>query len=357
MPAVGMRAAILRRSLRLFLQQLAEDEAAFDLVAVIRVIRHPGPRSHHPLGAVLAMGNFDGLHRGHAVLIGQARDLAHARGGPSGVLTFEPHPRSVFVPASEPFRVTPFRVKEREVARLGIDLLFVQHFDLGFASKSAEEFVAEVIIGAIGASHVVVGWDCTFGNRRRGTPDLLRAVGRQYGFGVTVLDPVRGDNATVYSSTHIRELLRAGKPREAAVLLGRYWEIDGRVATGDRRGRTIGFPTANLGLDDYLHPAFGVYAVQVSGDGPDDPLGGQTVGGVANIGLRPTVGTLAPRLEAHLFDMNVDLYGRHLRVALVDFIRPEQKFTGLDELKAQIANDAATARTILAMEPRAGRLL
>jgi riboflavin kinase/FMN adenylyltransferase len=294
------------------------------------------------------MGNFDGLHRGHAVLIGQARDLAHAQGRPAGVLTFEPHPRSVFVPTTEPFRLTPFRVKERELARLGVDLLFVQHFDLGFASKSAEEFVAEVIVGAIGASHVVVGWDCTFGNRRRGTPDLLRGAGRQHGFGVTVLDPVRGDNATVYSSTYIRELLKAGKPREAAGLLGRYWEIDGRVATGDRRGRTIGFPTANLGLDDYLHPAFGVYAVRVSGDGPDDPLDGRTIDGVANIGLRPTVGTLAPRLEAHLFDTNADLYGRHLRVALVEFIRPERKFAGLEELKAQIAADAGFAREILA---------
>jgi len=297
------------------------------------------------------MGNFDGLHRGHAVLIGRARDLARETGRPAGVLTFEPHPRSVFVPTTEPFRLTPFRVKERELARLGIDLLFVQHFDLAFSKKSAEEFVGEVIVGAIGASHVVVGWDCTFGNRRRGTPDLLQAAGLQHGFQVTVIEPVRGEDATVYSSTHIRELLKAGKPREAAALLGRFWEIDGRVATGDKRGRTIGFPTANLGLDDYLHPAFGVYAVRVAGDGADDPLTSRTIGGVANVGLRPTVGGLVPRLEAHLFDIDVDLYGRHLRVALVDFIRPEQKFASLDALKAQIAEDAARARTILTAAP------
>jgi riboflavin kinase/FMN adenylyltransferase len=177
---------------------------------------------------------------------------------------------------------------------------------------------------------------------------MLHEAGLQYGFGVTVLEPVRGEGEMVYSSTHIRELLKAGKPQEAAALLGRFWEIDGRVASGDRRGRTIGFPTANLGLDDYLHPAFGVYAVQVSGDGPDDPLDGRTVGGVANIGLRPTVGGLVPRLEAHLFDIDTDLYGRHLRVALVDYIRPERKFAGLDELKAQIAEDAARAHAILA---------
>jgi riboflavin kinase / FMN adenylyltransferase len=294
------------------------------------------------------MGNFDGLHRGHAVLLGRVCDLARSQGVPAAVLTFEPHPRSVFLPGAEPFRLTPFRAKEHELARLGIDLLFVQHFDLGFAAKSAEDFVTEVIVGAIGAGHLVVGWDCTFGNRRRGTPDLLRAAGAEYGFGVTVLEPVRGADATVYSSTHIRELLKAGKPREAAALLGRFWEIDGRVATGDRRGRTIGFPTANLGLDDYLHPAFGVYAVRVGGDGPGDPFAGRTVDGVANLGLRPTVGGLVPRLEAHLFDIDADLYGRHLRVALVDFIRPERKFAGLDALKAQIVEDAARARAILA---------
>ena len=297
------------------------------------------------------MGNFDGLHRGHAVLIGRTYELAREAGHPTGVLTFEPHPRSVFFPATEPFRLTPFRVKERELARLGTDLLFIQHFDLGFAAKTAEDFIAEIIVGAIGATHLVVGWDCTFGNRRRGTPDLLRVEGARRGFGVTVLEPVRDEATTIYSSTHIRELLKAGRPREAASLLGRYWEIDGRVAIGDRRGRTIGFPTANLGLDDYLRPAFGVYAVRVSGDGPDDPLAGHTIDGVANLGLRPTVGGLVPRLEAHLFDTDVDLYGRHLRVALVDFIRPEQKFAGLDALKAQIAQDAAQARTILAAAP------
>ena len=298
------------------------------------------------------MGNFDGLHRGHALLIGQARDRAQAHDRPVAVLTFEPHPRSVFRPGSEPFRLTPFRVKERELAKLGVDLLFVQHFDLGFAAKSAEDFIAEIIVGAIGASHIVVGWDCAFGNRRRGTAQLLREAGPAHGFDVTVIEPIRGADQTVYSSTQIRELLKAGRPREAAALLGRTWEIDGRVQKGDRRGRTIGFPTANLGLGDFLRPAFGVYAVRVSGDGPDDPLAGRTVDGVANLGLRPTVGGLEPRLEAHLFDAEIDLYGRHLRVALIEFIRPERKFAGLDALKAQIAEDAARARGILAEELR-----
>lgn len=329
----------------------AIDEAVLPLASVIRVIRHPGPHSHHPRGAVLTMGNFDGLHRGHALLIARALELAQAHQRPVGVLTFEPHPRSVFVPTSGPYRLTPFRVKERELARLGVELLFVQHFDLGFAAKTAEDFLAEIVVSAIGASHVVVGWDCTFGKGRRGTTETLRAAGARDGYGVTVIEPIRGANEVVYSSTQIRELLREGKPREAAMLLGRCWEIDGRVAIGDRRGRTIGFPTVNLRLDEYLRPAFGVYAVRVSGDGADDPFAGRTIDGVANIGLRPTVGTPEPRLEAHLFDVDADLYGRHLRVALVDFIRPEQRFSGLDELKAQIAKDARRAKELLAAAP------
>ena len=320
-------------------------------MAGLRIIRHPSSSAPYRRGAVLAMGNFDGLHKGHAALIGHTRALARDGSAPTAVLTFEPHPRNVFVPGSEPFRLTPFRVKEREIARLGVDFLFIQHFDAEFAKRSAESFIAEIIVRAIGASHIVVGHDCTFGNRRRGTPEMLRAEGAAHGFGVTVVEPVRDGNA-VYSSTHIRELLKAGQPREAAAQLGRFWEIDGRVALGDQRGRTIGFPTANIGLGEYLRPALGVYAVRVSGDGPDDPLDGRTIDGVANLGLRPTVGGLVPRLEAHLFDINRDLYGRHLRVALVDFIRPEKKFASFDELKQQIAADAQTARDILAAEPR-----
>jgi riboflavin kinase / FMN adenylyltransferase len=318
---------------------------------VIRVIRHPIAGISHRRGAVLAIGNFDGLHHGHAALIGRALTVARASAAPAAVLTFEPHPRTVFMPGGEPFRLTPFRVKAREIARLGVELMFVQRFDRAFSAKSAEAFVDEIIVGAIGASHVVVGHDGTFGNHRRGTPEFLRQRGAAHGVGVTVLDPVRGADA-VYSSTRIRELLKAARPRDAAAQLGRFWEIDGRVATGDRRGRTIGFPTANLGLGTYLRPALGVYAVRVSGDGPDDPLAGRTVDGVANLGLRPTVGGLEPRLEAHLFDTALDLYGRHLRVSLIDFIRPEQKFAGIDALKTQIAADAARARDLLAATPR-----
>jgi riboflavin kinase / FMN adenylyltransferase len=322
------------------------------ILAVIRIIRHPGYGANYPRRSVLAMGNFDGVHLGHRALIGHAGERARALGSPLAVLTFEPHPRSVLRQESEPFRLTPLRVKVRELRRLRVELLFVQHFDRKFAAKSPAAFIEEILFEWIGARHIVVGYDCTFGNSRRGTAALLRAASAEYGYEVTVLDPVRDARSRLYSSTQIRALLAGGKPREAAEQLGRFWEIDGRVAVGERRGHSVGFPTANLGLDHYLRPAFGVYAVRVSGDGPDDPFGGRTVDGVANLGLRPTWGGERPLLEAHLFDLDRDLYGRHLRVRLVDYLRPEQKFAGLESLRAQIAEDAARAREILAETPR-----
>jgi riboflavin kinase/FMN adenylyltransferase len=261
------------------------------------------------------------------------------------VLTFEPHPRSVLHADALPFRLTPFRAKSRLIETLGVDLLFTLHFDLAFAQRSAEDFVAHVLVDGLGARHVVVGYDFVFGHNRRGTPALLAEEGGKHGFGVTIVDPVATPGGPVYSSTRIREHLAQGRPREAAALLGRFWEIDGRVERGDERGRTIGFPTANLRLEDYLRPAAGVYAVRA---GIEDGSGGvRWQDGVANFGRRPTVGGSDLRLEVHLFDFSGDLYGRHLRVQLIDYLRPEQKFPGLDALKAQIAADAQQAREIL----------
>jgi riboflavin kinase/FMN adenylyltransferase len=202
-----------------------------------------------------------------------------------------------------------------------------------------------VLVAGLGISEAIVGYDFVFGHRRRGDAALLSRMGKALGFGVTVLEPVQHDSE-IYSSTRIRHLLVEGRPRDAAALLGRAWEIDGRVEQGDRRGRTIGFPTANIELADYLRPAGGVYAVRAA-----IGRGGDWHDGVANLGMRPTFGGSDLRLEVHLFDFAGDLYGRHLRVALVDYIRPEQKFPGLEALKAQIAADAARARTILTEYP------
>jgi riboflavin kinase / FMN adenylyltransferase len=294
-------------------------------------------------GGAVAIGNFDGIHLGHQFVIARAGVLARTLGAPHAVLTFEPHPRSVFQPGLPPFRLTPFRVKAELLRSLGVALLYNLHFDLAFAALSAEDFVRQVMVGGIGLREAIVGYDFVFGHRRRGDAALLTRMGAALGFGVTVVEPVQ-QGSEIYSSTRIRDLLVAGKPREAAALLGRPWEIDGRVEQGDRRGRTIGFPTANIELADYLRPAAGVYAVRaaIGRDGPWHD-------GVANLGLRPTFDGSDLRLEVHLFDFAGNLYGRHLRVALIEYLRPEQKFAGLDALKAQIAADAAKARAILAV--------
>jgi riboflavin kinase/FMN adenylyltransferase len=313
----------------------------------MRIFRHDTVAAAQR-GAVVAIGNFDGVHLGHQAVIGEAGRIARAAGVPHAVLTFEPHPRRVFRPDDPPFRLTPFRAKSRHLEALGVDLLFTLHFDLAFAAKSAEDFIDGVLVRNLGVRHAVVGYDFVFGHQRRGTPALLQSRGTDLGFGVTVVGPIAGAAGAVYSSTRIRELLAAGSPGKAAALLGRFWEIEGRVERGDARGRTIGFPTANLMLDDYLRPAAGVYAVRV---GIDE--GGRTLwhDGVANLGQRPTFGGSDLRLEAHLFDFDHDLYGRHLRVALIEHLRPERKFPGIDALKAQIAEDAAQARAVLKQLP------
>ncbi|HEY3917009.1 MAG TPA: bifunctional riboflavin kinase/FAD synthetase [Stellaceae bacterium] len=311
----------------------------------MRVFRHI-EASGDARGAVVAAGNFDGVHLGHQAVLAHAKAIARRDAAPFAVLTFEPHPRAVFQPGLPPFRLTPFRAKSLVLESLGVDLLFVLHFDQAFAQKSAEDFVAETLVAGLGARTVVVGYDFVFGHKRRGTPDLLQAEGaKQHGFGVAVVAPVAAASGTVYSSTQIREHLVAGRPREAAALLGRPWEIDGRVELGDKLGRTIGFPTANIGLADYLRPAPGVYAVRA---GIEDGATVHWHDGAANLGWRPTVGGKDLRLETHLFDFSGDLYGKHLRVALIERLRPEQRFDGLDALKAQIAADCIQARGILA---------
>ncbi len=313
----------------------------------MRVFRHT-TATGADRGAVVAVGNFDGVHRGHQAVIAVAKQAALAAAAPFAVLTFEPHPRSVFQPGTPPFRLTPFRAKSRALETLGVDLLFTLHFDLDFAQKSAEAFMAEVLETGLGISQVVVGYDFVFGNRRRGTPELLQKEGQKQGFAVSIVAPVSGAGGIAYSSTQIREHLIAGRPREAAALLGRSWEIEGRVETGDRLGRTIGFPTANIALADYLRPAAGVYAVRA---GIEEGAATRWFDGAANLGWRPTVGGTDLRLEAHLFDFDGDLYGEHLRVAFIERLRPERRFDGLDALKAQIVADCVDARAILAENP------
>ncbi len=329
--------------------------------------RHLFPVPDEARGSVVAIGNFDGVHRGHQAGIGAAVQRARAAGTPASVLTFEPHPRRLFRPETPPFLLTRFRTKARVLAVLGVDHLFVLRFDAALAGRTAEQFVDEVLIRGIGIRHVVVGYDFVFGKGRTGSADMLRERLAGRGIDTTVVQPVAAPMSAAWgdpliiSSTGVREALRAGDPRTAEHLLGRPFEIEGSVIRGDARGRTIGFPTANLWLREYQRPALGVYAVRVAVAEPRLAAGRTLTepavwrDGVANLGLRPTFGGLAePRLEVHLFDYAGDLYGRRLRVALVDYLRPERKFEGLEALKAQIAQDADAARQILSERPQAG---
>jgi riboflavin kinase / FMN adenylyltransferase len=295
-------------------------------------------------GAVIALGNFDGVHRGHQAVIGTARELARQMDSKLGVMTFEPHPRSYFQPDTPPFRLSPFRIKVRHMESFGVDLLYALRFDAKLAALSAEDFVSDILVAGFGVRHVVIGYDFKFGAGRRGDGDFLIQQGEINEFGVSVVQPARDVVDEVYSSSLIRDYLRNGQPQRAAALFGHLWEIEGRVLHGDQRGRTIGFPTANVDLGEYMRPAFGVYAVRAG-----VPQDGRVVwyDGVANLGLRPTVGGERLLLEVHLFDYAGDLYGQHLRVALVDFLRPERKFTDFSALKAQIDDDARQARQLL----------
>lgn len=307
----------------------------------MRIFRHFAELPDSIRGGVVALGNFDGVHRGHQAVIGKALDLARGWGVPAGVMTFEPHPRSVFAPDQPPFRLTPFRIKARLIEALNVDFLLMQHFDKAFAAHSAEEFIRQVLIEGLGVRAVVVGYDFCFGKARGGNVALLRA---QPDFETIAIDAQAAADGQAFSSNMIRQALQEGRPELAADILGRPWEIEGRVETGDQRGRTIGFPTANLHLHDYLRPAIGVYAVRAGIDQGSDTVWHD---GVANLGRRPTFDKQDVILEAHLFDFGGDLYGRHLRVALAGYIRPERKFDGLSALKAQIAHDCETARSIL----------
>ncbi len=311
----------------------------------MRLIRHFEDVPAELRGAVIAIGNFDGVHQGHQVVLGQAAEQAKKLGAKLGVLTFEPHPRSFFKPDEPPFRLTPFRIKMRHLQDLGVDVAFVLTFDHDMSQRSADEFVNAVLVKGLGAAHIVVGSDFCYGNKRGGNATTLKAAGEKLGFGVTAVSPQTDPAGAIYSSTLIRDALAKGDPATAAACLNRPWEIEGRVEHGDQRGRLLGFPTANIALGEFMQPKLGVYAVKAAVDGGS---GLQWIGGVANLGMRPTIGGTRVQLEVHLFDYAADLYGRHLRVALLGFIRPEMKFSGLDPLKAQIAADSDTARRMLA---------
>ncbi len=299
--------------------------------------RAPAPAALR--GAAIALGVLDGVHRGHQGVFAAACEHAAALGAPKAAAVFEPHPRHFFDPAAAPFRLQSAAQRARALAALGADAVFQIAFNAELAALPAEDFIARVLVEAIGARHVCVGADYRFGKGRAGDVGALRAAGARHGFGVTVLDAILDEGLRI-SSTSIRALLREGDVVRAARLLSRPFAIEGAVIEGAKRGRTIDFPTANVALGAYVRPRFGVYAVRVR-------IGDDTHAGVANIGVKPTVGAAEPLLEAHIFDFAGDLYGREIEVALIEFIRPEQKFDSFDALRRQIAADADRARLLL----------
>ena len=311
----------------------------------MKIYRHTSDVPDALKGAVVAVGNFDGVHLGHQALIGEAKRLAEERHAPLGVLAFEPHPQEFFRPNPESFRLTPFRAKARLIAELGADVLYALPFDAAMAAKTAQEFVQDVLVDGLAIGAIVVGADFQFAKGRAGNVALLSYMGEMEGFGVTVFEPVMAHGHDKVSSTEIREALKAGKPDVAAKLLGHFWSVEGIVEHGDKRGRTIGFPTANMKLTDCLKPAFGIYAVRVKIVEDDNVV--STHDGVASFGIRPMFETPVPLLETYLFDFDGDLYGKHLAIDFIAYLRPEMNLEGLEALKAQIAKDSEDARTIL----------
>lgn len=297
-------------------------------------------------GAVLAIGNFDGVHLGHQQVIADARALAAARNAPLGVMLFDPHPQQFFAPDAPPFRLTRLVTRAALLADLGVDFTLALPFDATMAACEAEDFISDILLAQLGVSAVCVGYDFCFGKGRRGNFAMLQDIGGEMGFETFATEAVlQPDSTSPFSSSAIRNFLRDGDPEQAAQLMGHAFAIEAEVQKGDQRGRTIGFATANMPLHDYVLPKFGVYAV--SAEVLDGAFAGQTLKGVANLGMRPTVGTDKPRLESHFFDFEGDLYSANLRVSLLHFIRPEQKFDGLDALKAQISMDSDQAREML----------
>ncbi|MEO8529631.1 MAG: bifunctional riboflavin kinase/FAD synthetase [Deltaproteobacteria bacterium] len=290
-------------------------------------------------GASVALGNFDGVHLGHQSVI----DLARRVGQPLGVVTFEPHPRQFFSGDAQTFRLTNAETRANRLAAIGVERVYQLPFDAGLASLTPEAFVNDVLVHGLGLTHVAIGPDFCFGKGRAGTADdLVRLAGAQ-NLPVTIAPVLAKDGARV-SSTLIRQALAEGRPRDAATLLGHPHTVDGEVLGGDRRGRELGYPTANMSIAGLFPPKFGIYAVRVkvlTGAHQGDYIG------AASIGVRPMFGVNTPNLETFIFDFSGDLYGEHLSVSLVEYLRPEAKFDSLDALVKQMDADCARARDIL----------
>jgi len=310
----------------------------------MRIIRDYTYVTEADRGASVAIGNFDGVHIGHLSVIDQARAAGRKARAPLGILTFEPHPREYFAPDAPPFRLMGRDARAHRLEKLGVERLYEINFNAALASLTPRDFAQTVIRDGLGLAHVVVGADFCFGKGRAGHAAMLQDFGAEMGFGVTISQLLEGEAGQV-SSTAIRRALSEGDPRAAAAMLGHWHRIDGPVVGGEQRGRTLGYPTANMSIEGLHPPKFGVYAVLV--DVLDGPHKGH-YHGAASLGLRPMFQGEVPNLETFIFDFSGDLYDAPLSVALVDYLRPEETFDSLDAFIAQMDADCARARSILA---------
>ena len=292
-------------------------------------------------GAAVAVGAFDGVHRGHQAVIADAKAAADRLGAPLGVVSFDPHPRRWFQKDAAPFRLMTADQMVQALAPLGVDILYLLPFDAEMAGMTDAAFAEQVLARGLGVRHAAVGFDFCFGKGRSGSPEDLRAYGERLGFGVSTVQRLDDDHGLKLSSSAVREALKAGDMTRAAAILGRPFAIQGEVIHGDKRGRTIGVPTANVAMGDYMRPAYGVYATR------SRLADGRSVDGVASLGVRPMYALETPLLEVWLFDFDGDLYGQTMETQLIARLRGEERFDGLDALKAQIEADAAAARVIL----------
>ena len=293
-------------------------------------------------GGVVAIGNFDGLHRGHQAVLGETLEIASEKNAPAVVLTFEPHPKTVFRPDNPVFRLTPAPLKAHLLERLGFAAVVEMPFDRTFAAIEAADFIEDILVDGFGLTHAVTGFNFHFGKARAGTPDYLREAGKRLGFGVTEVESFSDENDEVVSSSRIRQLLSEGRVAEASGLLGYHYTVEEEVVGGKKLGRTLGFPTANMRLPDHAMLKPGVYAVRFRRSD------GALFDGVASFGRRPTVdkdGALL--LETYLFDFEGDLYGETCSVSFVSWLRGEEKFDGLEALTQQMTVDAEEARAAL----------
>lgn len=307
----------------------------------MRWLDHRDPIPDALRGAIIALGNFDGFHKGHQAVAGAAIEWARKEGRPAIVATFDPHPVQFFAPDAPPFRLTTLEQRQELYLAAGASAMLVLHFDGQLAGTSAEDFVRKLLAEHLGASGVVTGEDFTFGAKRGGNADILREIGQTCGIAARTISPIISDDEVI-SSSRIRTALQEGKPEEAAELLTRPFSVRGIVEHGDKVGREIGFPTANLALENYLRPKYGIYAVTGK-----ILSSGAVLKGAANIGIRPHFSPPKELLEPHFFDFNGDLYGQEIEVAFHHFIRGEEAFSSMDKLTLQIAKDCSQAKSLL----------